>query len=111
MRIATFDGEPLARLGQQRLQQEGIPCVVKSLGVGYGAWGGSAFVPHALYVLAQDRRRAIGVIRGTDSPEYLLDSDAVVEDRRDRVVGRLLVAAAVAILGMAILAAIYTTLR
>jgi hypothetical protein len=112
VRIATFDGEPLARLWQQRLRQEDIPCVVKSLGAGSGAWGGSSFVPHAVYVLVRDRRRAIGVIQGTDSPEYLLDmaSDEAAERRAEGSV-RFLLVAAVAVLAIATALAFLATVR
>ena len=119
VRVATFDNEPLARLWQQRLQAEDIPCVLKSLGVGSGAWGGNSFVPHGLYVFSRDRQKALGVINGADSPEYLLDSGAVVEgtvdmgvrEGRGQGIGGLLLAAAFTILVVAVLSAIYTTLR
>ena len=116
VRIATFDNEPLARLSQQRLQEEGIPCVLKSLGAGSGAWGGNSFVPHGLYVFSRDREKALGVINGTDSQEYLVDSGAVVEDTgtiegRGQGVGGLLLTAVIIILVVTALSAIYTTLR
>ena len=119
VRVATFDNEPLARLWQQRLQQEDIPCVLKSLGVGSGGWGGNSFVPHGLYVFSRDRQKAIGVINGTDSPEYLPDSGTVVEDTvdmgvrqgRQLGVGGLLLAAAITLLVVTALSAIYTALR
>ena len=113
VRVATFDNEPLARLWQQRLQQEGVPCVLKSLGAGSGAWGGNSFVPHGLYVFSRDRQRAIGMINGTDSPEYLLDSgvDVGIREGREQSIGGLLQAAAITLLVVAVLSAIYTTLR
>ena len=119
VRVATFDNEPLARLSQQRLQEEGIPCVLKSLGVGSGAWGGSSFVPHGLYVFSRDRQKALAVINGTDPPESLLDSGAVAEgtadmgivEGRGQGVGGLLLTAVLTILVVAALSAIYTTLR
>ena len=119
VRVATFDNEPLARLWQQRLQAEDIPCVLKSLGVGSGAWGGNSFVPHGLYVFSRDRKTAIGVINGTDSPEYLLDSGMAVEgavdtwvrEGRGPGIGGLLLPAAMTFLVVAVLSAIYTTLR
>ncbi len=119
VRVATFDNEPLARLCQQRLQAEGVPCILKSLGVGSGAWGGSSFVPHGLYVFSRDRQKAIGIIKGTDSPEYLLDSGAAVEGTvgmgvrkgSGQGVGGLLLMAAFTILVVVAFSAIYTTLR
>ncbi|MBI2856211.1 MAG: hypothetical protein HYX93_05125 [Chloroflexi bacterium] len=110
VRLATFESEPLARLCQQRLREEGIPSVVRSLGAGSGAWGGSAFVPHAIYVMSRDRRRAVGVLAGTDSPEYLLDTGIAAEESPGRMSGFLL-AAAVTMLAIAVLSAVYTALR
>ena len=117
--VATFDNEPLARLWQQRLQEEDIPCVLKSLGAGSGAWGGNSFLPHGLYVFSRDRQKAIGVIEGTDSQEYLVDSGAVDEGTVDagvmgggeQGIGRLFLATALTVLLVALLSAIYTTLR
>jgi hypothetical protein len=111
VRIATFDGEPLARLWEQRLQEEGIPCIVKSLGAGYGAWGGNAFLPHALYVLSLDRERASAMLREADLPVDLLDSDTAYDDGQGRRSGGLLFFAALAILVAALLAAISTAVR
>jgi hypothetical protein len=119
VRIATFDSEPLGRLSQQRLQEEGIPCVLKSLGAGSGAWGGSVFVPHGLYVFSRDRQKAIGVINGTDSQGYSTDSDAVVEgtvdtgasEGRGQGIGGLLLTAALTLLVVVALSALYTTQR
>jgi hypothetical protein len=122
VRVATFDNEPLARLSQQRLQEEGIPCVLKSLGAGSGAWGGNSFVPHGLYVFSRDREKALGVINGTDSPEYPVDSSAVVEgtvdmdvrevrEDRGQGVGGFLLTAVIIVLVVTALSAIYTSLR
>ena len=116
VRVATFDNEPLARLWQQRLQAEDIPCVLKSLGVGSGAWGGNSFVPHGLYVFSRDRQRAVVVIKGADSQESLQDSGEGVEDiafrdGREPNLGGFLLAAAFTILVLAILSATYTMLR
>ena len=93
VKLTTFESEPLARLSQQRLQEEGIPSVVRSLGVGSGAWGGNVFMPHGLYVMSRDRHRAIGVLEGTDSPEYLLDTGIATEENTGRMSGLLLAAA------------------
>ena len=122
VRIATYDNEPLARLYQQRLQDEGIPCVLKSLGVGSGAWGGNSFVPHGLYVFSRDRQKAIGVIEWTEAPEHIPDFGEVVEgvvdmgisepsEPSEQGIGELLWVAGLTLLVMAALSAIYTTLR
>ncbi|MDA0988793.1 MAG: DUF2007 domain-containing protein [Chloroflexi bacterium] len=119
VRVAIFENEPLARLWQQRLQGEGIPCVLKSLGAGSGALGGNSYLPNGLYVFARDRQKAIEFIRGTDSPEYLRDSSVTVEDLTEMGTSRsgepnvagFLTAAAFTILVIAVLSVIFTTLR
>ena len=111
VRIATFDGEPMARLWEQRLRDEGIPCIVKSLGAGYGAWGGNAFLPHALYVLSGDRERAAAMLDEADLPMDTLDPETA-DDERDQAKGnRLLLLVAVAVLAAALLIAISTVMR
>lgn len=119
VRIAVFENEPLARLWQQRLQGEDIPCVVKSLGAGSGAWGGNSYLPNGLYVFARDRQKAIEFIRGTGSPEYPQDSSVTVEDQTEMGTGRsgepnvagFLTAAAFTLLVIAVLSVIFTVLR
>ena len=58
IQLTVFDNEPLARLAQQRLQQEDVPCIVRSLGVGPGGWGVATYLPHGLYVGASDEMKA-----------------------------------------------------
>ncbi len=58
VRVTVFENEPLALLAQQRLSQEGILCVVRSLGAGPGGWGVATNLPHAIYVKATDEMRA-----------------------------------------------------
>ena len=60
--LDVFQGEPLARLAAQRLEEEGIPCVVRPLGVGPGGWGMAANLPHALHVRPSDADRARDVL-------------------------------------------------
>lgn len=62
VRLTTFDNEPTARLAEQRLLGEGIPSVVRSLGVGPGLWGTAYNLPHALDVLQSDAVRAAEVL-------------------------------------------------
>ena len=38
VQLTVFDNEPEARMAEQRLFQEGIPCVTNSLGGGPGLW-------------------------------------------------------------------------
>lgn len=58
VQLTVYDNEPLARLAQQRLQQEDVPCVVRSLGVGPGGWGVATYLPHGLYVGVPDEMKA-----------------------------------------------------
>ena len=58
VKLTVFENEPLARLAEQRLRQESIPSVVRSLGVGPGGWGVATYLPHALYVKAGDEMHA-----------------------------------------------------
>jgi len=62
VRLTSFDNEPMARLAEQRLRQEGIPCFVRSLGVGPGAWGTAYNLPHGLYIYQADEMRSREVL-------------------------------------------------
>jgi hypothetical protein len=62
IQLTTFDNEPLARLSEQRLRQEGIPCLIRSLQGGPGLWGSAYNLPHALYVFESDEMRAREVL-------------------------------------------------
>ena len=62
VRLTVFNNEVLARLAEQRLHQEHIPCVVRSLGVGPGGWGVATNLPHAVYVLADEEMLAREVL-------------------------------------------------
>ena len=62
VRLTVLENEPLARLAEQRLHQESIPCVVRSLGAGPGGWGAVTNLPHAIYVTASDEMRARQVL-------------------------------------------------
>ena len=62
VRLTTFDNEPLARLAEQRLRQEGIPCLIRSLQGGPGLWGSAYNLPHGLYVHQSEEMRAREVL-------------------------------------------------
>ena len=61
VRLTIFENEPLARLAEQRLRQEDIPCVVRSLGAGPVQLG-AAYQPHAIYVKVGDEMGAREVL-------------------------------------------------
>ena len=56
--LTVFNNEPLAHLAQQRLQQAGIPCLIRSRYGGPGLWGSAYNLPHALYVYDSDEAQA-----------------------------------------------------
>ncbi len=58
VQLTVFDNEPEARMAEQRLFQEGIPCVTKSLGGGPGLWGTAYNLPHGVYVHEEDATQA-----------------------------------------------------
>ena len=58
VQLTVFDNEPEARMAEQRLFQEGIPCVTKSLGGGPGLWGTAYNLPHGIYVFEEHTTRA-----------------------------------------------------
>ena len=62
IKLTVFENEPLARLAEQRLQQESIPCLVRCLDAGAGGWGVANNLPHAIYVKAGDQMRAHQVL-------------------------------------------------
>ena len=49
-------------MAAQRLKQEDIRCVVRSLGMGPGGWGVATYLPHALYVNSTDEMVAREVL-------------------------------------------------
>lgn len=56
--LAHFDGEPLARLAESRLQEAGITCVVRPMGAGPGGWGQAAGMAYGLWVRPSDEAAA-----------------------------------------------------
>ena len=60
--LKVFDNEPTARMAEQRLQLEGIPCLVRSLRGGPGLWGSAYNLPHDLLVNEGDEMRAREVL-------------------------------------------------
>ena len=58
VKLTVLDNEPMARLAEQRLQREDIPCLVRALGAGPGGWGVATNLPHGIYVISHDEMRA-----------------------------------------------------
>ncbi|MBI4337649.1 MAG: hypothetical protein HY683_07480 [Chloroflexi bacterium] len=62
VKVAVYEGEPLARLAEQRLLDAGVASVVRTIGPGPGGWGVAASLPYALYVQARDKELAQEVL-------------------------------------------------
>ena len=61
--LRVYDNEPTARMAEQRLQLEGIPCLVRSLRGGPGLWGTANNLPHDLLVYEGDEARARDILK------------------------------------------------
>ena len=61
--LTVFNNEPTVRLAEQRLQAEGIPCLVRALRGGPGLWGTAYNLPHDLIVYEEDETRARKVLQ------------------------------------------------
>lgn len=74
LRLTVFNNEPVARLAEQRLQQEGIPCFIQALQGGPGLWGSAYNLPHALYVYESHEMQAREILDLT--PMEMIERDA-----------------------------------
>ena len=63
VRLRVYDNEPTARMAEQRLQLEGIPCLVRSLRGGPGLWGTAYNLPHDLLVYEGEEARARDILK------------------------------------------------
>jgi hypothetical protein len=61
--LRVYDNETTARMAEQRLQLEGIPCLVRSLRGGPGLWGTANNLPHDLLVYEGDEARARDILK------------------------------------------------
>ena len=82
IRLTVFENEPLARMAEQRLKQEGIHCLVRSLGSGPGGWGMATNLPHAIYVMETDHVRACDVL--DLAPAEIAERDGLSDARVQR---------------------------
>ncbi len=78
--LRVFDNEPTARMAEQRLQLEGIPCLVRSLRGGPGLWGTAYNLPHDLLVYEGDETRAREVLEYV--PQEILEREQEQEGER-----------------------------
>ena len=61
--LRVYDNEPTVRMAEQRLQLEGIPCLVRSLGGGPGLWGTAYNLRHDLLVYEGGESRAWDILK------------------------------------------------
>jgi len=61
--LKVFDNEPTARMAEQRLNLEGVRCLVKSLRGGPGLWGTAFNLPHDLLVHESDEMQARDILK------------------------------------------------
>ena len=71
--LKVFDNEPTARMAEQRLNQEGIPCLVRCLRGGPGLWGTAYNLPHDLLVFEGDELQARDILE--IPPQELLERE------------------------------------
>ena len=60
--LKVFDNEPTVRMAEQRLNQEGITCLVRCLRGGPGLWGTAFNLPHDLLVFEGDELQARDIL-------------------------------------------------
>ncbi|MCH7843432.1 MAG: DUF2007 domain-containing protein [Chloroflexi bacterium] len=78
--LRVFDNEPTARMAEQRLKLEGIPCLIRSLRGGPGLWGSAYNLPHDLLVYEGDEMRAREVLEYV--PQEILEREREQEGER-----------------------------
>ena len=77
--LKVFDNEPTARMAEQRLNQEGIPCLVRCLRGGPGLWGTAYNLPHDLLVFEGDELQARDILE--IPPQELLEREQELNTR------------------------------
>ena len=102
VRLTVFDNESMARLAEQRLQQAGIPCFIRSLRGGPGLWGSAYNLPQDLYVYAVDEATAREMLElpaeGSDEQGTALLQRRSYSNLQVTLAGIILVALVIAIL-------------
>lgn len=99
--LTGFDNEPMAKLAEQILREEGIPCFTRSLQGGPGLWGSAYNLPHDISVFQEDEVRAREVLELPPlEPDQLAGSRESTESGRNRRL--LILGIAIAVLAAAI---------
>ena len=101
VRLTGFNNEPMAKLAEQILREEGIPCFTRSLHGGPGLWGSAYNLPHDISVYEEDEVRAREVLELPPLDPDQKDARETAESGRDRRL--LILGIAVAIVAVAII--------
>ncbi len=101
VRLTGFNNEPMAKLAEQILRDEGIPCYTRSLHGGPGLWGSAYNLPHDISVYEEDEVRAREILElpPLDPAQRVARESA--ESGRDRRL--LFLGVAIAVLAVAII--------
>lgn len=101
VRLTGFNNEPMAKLAEQILNEEGIACITRSLHGGPGLWGSAYNLPHDISVYEEDEVRAREVLELPPLEPGQRDARESAASDRDRRL--LILGIAVAILAAAII--------
>ena len=101
VRLTGFNNEPMAKLAEQILREEGIPCFTRSLHGGPGLWGSAYNLPHDISVYEADEVRAREVLELPPLDPDQRDARESAEAGRDRRL--LIMGVALAVLAAAII--------
>ena len=101
VRLTGFNNEPMAKLAEQVLREEGIPCFTRSLQGGPGLWGSAYNLPHDISVNEEDEVRAREVLELPPLDPGHRDAREAAESGRDRRL--LILGIAIAILAAVII--------
>lgn len=85
VRLTGFNNEPMAKLAEQVLKQQGIPCFTRSLQGGPGLWGSAYNLPHDISVYQEDEARAREALELPPlDPDQAARRSETVESSRNR---------------------------
>ena len=101
VRLTGFDNEPMAKLAEQLLKEENIPCFTRSLHGGPGLWGSAYNLPHDIMVYEADEVRAREVLELPPLDPGQRDARESAQSGRDRRL--LIMGVALAVLAAAII--------
>ncbi len=108
VRLTMFDNEPMARLAEQRLRQQGIPCLIRSLRGGPGLWGSAYNLPHDLYIYESDETAAREVLELAPRQDLEEEDQASYSQRSTPNLWLLLAGAVLGVLFLLIMVSVFS---